>query len=491
MDADSSSGSIRFADRLSRWIWIVALIALLAPLAFVAYLGVHSRYLADDFCTAGWLNELGFWSSQSYWYKNWSGRFSFIFLMSATQLVGPALTPWLSGAVLLFWLAVSWWAVREATTLVAEQTEALRPALLAATVLLVTVATTPKLYQSLLWQTGLLTYTLPLALLMGAGGWTLRQLNRSAEGEADWRPALLAGALAFVAGGMSETFAVVQTALLAGCLLLVVAFVRDSTRARLLRWHLGMALIGSVGAGIIVAAAPGNAVRQGALDRTDDLVGMMLRAFRDAYIFAAQRYSRDLLWMILAAAIPFLLGMGWRPAPGGAGGNAPFDRRPLLLLVLVPIFDVLLVVATMAPSEYALSSYPDGRILITAHFALSAGLAVWGGMMGYWLATWVAPLWASPYVRAGLWLLVLAMVAAGAVQFMGANGQLLQDARTYAERWDSRHRQLISAARRGEARVQAASLTHMGGLAELSLDPDEWINRCVADTYGLREVQAK
>jgi len=31
----------------------------------------------------------------------------------------------------------------------------------------------------------------------------------------------------------------------------------------------------------------------------------------------------------------------------------------------------------------------------------------------------------------------------------------------------------------------------MGGLAEIGRDPEEWINRCVAGTYGLEAVVAK
>jgi hypothetical protein len=39
--------------------------------------------------------------------------------------------------------------------------------------------------------------------------------------------------------------------------------------------------------------------------------------------------------------------------------------------------------------------------------------------------------------------------------------------------------------------LAARSLTHMGGLAEIGFNPDEWINRCVAQTYGLEKVIAK
>jgi hypothetical protein len=39
--------------------------------------------------------------------------------------------------------------------------------------------------------------------------------------------------------------------------------------------------------------------------------------------------------------------------------------------------------------------------------------------------------------------------------------------------------------------MQAASLPHMAGLAELNKNPDDWPNQCIASFYGLDKVSAK
>jgi hypothetical protein len=64
------------------------------------------------------------------------------------------------------------------------------------------------------------------------------------------------------------------------------------------------------------------------------------------------------------------------------------------------------------------------------------------------------------------------------------------DGRAYAAAWDTRDQKLRQVPVDSEL-VPAASLRHMGGLAEIGRDPREWINRCVAGTYGLRSVVAK
>jgi len=57
-----------------RWVGI-ALLGL--PLLTIGYMGLSARYLADDYCTAGTLRELGLLGSQRHWYVHWSGRYAF------------------------------------------------------------------------------------------------------------------------------------------------------------------------------------------------------------------------------------------------------------------------------------------------------------------------------------------------------------------------------------------------------------------------------
>jgi hypothetical protein len=70
-------------------------------------------------------------------------------------------------------------------------------------------------------------------------------------------------------------------------------------------------------------------------------------------------------------------------------------------------------------------------------------------------------------------------------------GLRLPDVQSFAAGWEARDQALRMAAARGIEQTAAASLPHMGGLAEIGYDPDEWVNRCVAQTYGLKRVIAK
>src|SRR5262249_53570200 len=130
--------------------------ALGLALAVHGLVGAYGRYIADDFCWAGILRTEGFFNAQLHWYMDYSPRYAFTFLVNLTELAGPGIVPALPAAAILVWLiALSWnFAQFGIPTL---------PAIILAEVAaLASLQTAPDLPQSLYWQTGLLTYLLPL-----------------------------------------------------------------------------------------------------------------------------------------------------------------------------------------------------------------------------------------------------------------------------------------------------------------------------------------
>jgi hypothetical protein len=193
-------------DLARRRLWLpLAIVGVLTGallLAAHAYMGTFSRYLADDFCTASTLRHLGFLGSQANWYQTWTGRYAYTFVVSLTQVFGPGLTPWLPATVLVAWAAAVVYAVRR---LQGPKTPWMIAAAIAAIHIVGTLTGSPNVYQSLYWQTGMVTYTLPLVLAVFYGTW----LWQSAAGESEPRLRSAAAGVSLVAalllGGFSET----------------------------------------------------------------------------------------------------------------------------------------------------------------------------------------------------------------------------------------------------------------------------------------------
>lgn len=466
--------------------------AVALPVIWASYLGSFSRYLADDFCTAGTLREMGFSGSQVYWYQSWSGRFSFTFLVSLTHLAGPRLTPWLPGIFLVVALGALMLLMLRLSGLLRMRGSWLAAFVLAATCLVAMLAAAPNLYQAVLWQTGLITYGVPLAILAGYAAWLLWLTSISPIPTRRAALLLVSGVIPFIAGGFSETFVSVQTAGLIVAIGATLLFLRGERR-RWLAQALGCGLAGSLLALTLVALAPGNAVRQGLMPEPPGLMLLLQRTWHDAYVFGV-RMLRGSAWSLFA---PFVVAFGLsvdglRAEDIDSGGRWRGFLTWLAGLMGVSLAALAMLLATMAPSEYALSAYPDGRVMITGVFVvvMAAGL---GGVFFAGLTRRLLPLGrkGSAVLRALSSAAAATLLAVLVVVSMQRAAVYLGDAQGFAAAWDSRDRAIHAALARGENEIPVASLTHMAGLAEVSRDPNDWVNRCLADAYGLKRVTAK
>jgi hypothetical protein len=480
-------------DPWPRWL-VVGLLLLsvvgVLPVVWTAYLGSLSRYLADDFCTAGTLREMGFLGSQSYWYQSWSGRFSFTFMISLTHLVGPRLTPWLPGICLALAGGALWFLAQRLARLAEIRAPWTAGILPAAACLVATLAAAPNLYQSVLWQTGLITYFVPLILLTAYVGWLLWVVSLESNGRRGALSLMVSAVIPFLAGGFSETFVSVQTTGLVVAVVVALLAARGPTRTHLAR-HLVCGLAGSLLALLVVALAPGNAVRQGLMPEPPGLMLLLERTWHDVYVFGARMVRGNPLSLFAPFAVAYTVtfaGMRGVESVGDSHGRGIWPWIAGTIGVSLAAFAAM--AAAMAPSEYALSAYPDGRIVITAVFAVVMAAA----LGGYLLAGMTRQLLARKGQRAlrAMSFAVAAALLLGVVAVCLRNSAgYFQDARGFAAAWDARDASIHAALARGENDIPVASLTHMAGLGEVSRDPDDWVNRCLADAYGLKRVTAK
>jgi len=144
------------------------------------------------------------------------------------------------------------------------------------------------------------------------------------------------------------------------------------------------------------------------------------------------------------------------------------------------------------PSEYAISSYPDGRVLIMPVYFLFLGMTFWGLSLGSRLRSLfvIQREWILSITSLAFALSVCALLVFGFVSARTLTDQV-PIARQYAQAWDKRDLTLKNIADDQDEPIPVPSLRHMGFLAEIGYDPNEWINRCVAQAYGVDAVVAK
>jgi len=475
-----------------KWAGVVLGALMMIPLIVHAYLGGFSRYIADDYCTLGTLKNLGFLGSQLNWYNQWSGRYSFTFMVNLTQLAGPKLTPWLPA------LAVALWVLSVLCLFLQWQRwfEAPRSIILAfapsTLVVFTTLHGSPNVYQSLYWQTGMLTYSLPLILLTAYMAWLLFVNDGLPDNNRMAWAIPVSGIAAFVFGGFSETYVSVQTALLIVLLILSSLTLRGRKRQQL-NAVLGAGVFGSILAMAVIVLAPGTAVRRSLMLPSPDIYLLITKSIKDVYIFSVITLRRQPFIVLLSVTLPALVGLLTFP---DYRARKPVQKgdwiRWFLPLYVIPIITAVMILASIMPSEYAISSYPDGRVLIMPVYFLFLGLILWGLTLGYRLRSLIETQKAGTLlaVRLIFGLAVCALGVFGIISARALTGEI-PTARQYSQEWDKRDQTLKTHSGDQDDPIAIPSLRHMGQLAEIDYSPDYWVNRCVAQAYGVGAVIAK
>ncbi len=462
-----------------------------AALAIYGYLGTFTRYMADDYATASALRRYGFWGAQKFWWENWSGRFSFTFIVSFVELFGLKMVRVLPILVTGAWFIGIVWLCLPVLRNLGYRKNFLASFFIASVTLWMTYRLVDDYAQVVFWQTGILTYPIsPILFLFGAGV-VIRRLAKASA--ITWLERILWFLLAFVAGGFSETGVVVQATLI--FVLFVIILISTRTVNGLAAQILIAALCGSLLALMVVAVAPGNFVRsdgfKGILPLGSALTGSLLET-----ILFIPHLIRVHTWvLVLGLFAGIFLAHVLVPNDIDVGGLASLKGMGIsLLIVFAGIW------AGIVPAYFLRGALPPERSLLFSYF-LVAGLVMYGGGLGMlYLRSKVA--WLK--TRLSQWLsfgAMLAFIAVGVIPFSGSQIQLALTLKEYAVKWDTRDQFLRTAARQGEKVVVVEDFMKVAAFRKLrsklwlvgdfETDPNNWINISAAQYYGVTQIQVK
>jgi hypothetical protein len=472
------------------WLQRIWAIALAAPLGAHAYVGWFSRYTSDDFCTAGIALSQGFLQAQTYWYSAWSGRYSFTALVSALELSGPWTTQVLPALAVIAWVAAGTWAIEPLARLHRWPRPRLAAFVVAELIAATTLTAAPNVGQSFYWQTGLLTYTLPLILVTLFTGWVIRHLLADDARVSAWAMAA-SGVAGFLIGGLSETTLVVQTAALGLGLVLGLAFL-SGRRRRLIVELLAPALLGSILAGGVMLMAPGTRVRASQEQDPELNLGRAVLAARASLslaVWVLRRFevlSRSTFIFLLLASATLGFAAAIRSLPSAS--RVPWPRT-LALIALVALLGYAMEALSLFPVYLVQGFDPPGRVQLVAVFVLVIALTICaylgGGLLGQMIGRWAVLRQARPVAAVMLALLALVPLSEALITL----GQVPVEA-AYAMSWDNDDRALRDAHAASAPLAVVEPLPARWGWAYVDTRPDAFPNGCVARYYGLPQVIA-
>lgn len=434
----------------------VLAVALALPLAVYAAIGSFARYTADDYCWAGILRTEGFFRAQVLWYTGYSPRYAFTFLVNLVELAGPAIVPALPAVAIVVWVATLTWTFSQFGL------RTWQGLLLAELAALATFVSAPDIAQSLYWQTGMLTYLLPLVLATFVTGWIRRAHSRR---RLTIGGLLVSLAVTFVAGGLSETYLIPQNVALTLALGTAVLFGRRDTGSTVLSAHLAAALAGGVLALLAIVFAPATTYRVGGSPAD------LWLASSAAIATAAYQGLR------LARYFPFVI-LLCLTAPGLLSVHARQVDRKWVLLVTASV--AVTLPFCYFPSFYAQNGNPPARSLIVPGAILVAYLLYLGYTFGGVLDILSARLRTVAAVAA---LAVPLGIALFTVPEVAVAAQ-------HAVLWDVEDAHIRAARDAGQTDLRVPPLPRYLGENFVTTDPQDWFNVCVARYYGVRTIAA-
>ena len=445
-------------------------------LAGFAYLGNYTRFMADDYCSAYYAQKLGLLRSIWYWYITWSGRytaFAFDWLILIRTL-GPYSVHLIPPIAILVWVIATSAAIYFGLKRSAPHASTLSiAAALGACFVLSAIVLSPDIAQSFFWLNGMRSYSLPLviaSIYVFLFQWILPRLQSD---KAILWTCVFAFLLTFANGGLSETYAVMQVLLLT--FLTGLHWLSNGRKFDTTFKLLAAATLGALAAMIVVALAPGNALRKANLPASPDLMKLM-----GISIGAYLAFLRDILLnpQKISALIGVLLVSAW--AGTGYKEQLNFKRW----IIPAQIFGgVLLSFICIPPAVYGYAESPPPRTLSIAVFALMAFWMSAGFLIGSWRAQRTR---SSSRLEVGLLISAsLAVALASILTLSYVNEQ--QDAYiSFAQKWDATDAQILQARAQHLESVTIPNMDSWAGLDRPSDNPKFWATACYTEYYGIQ-----
>jgi hypothetical protein len=473
---------------------LLILVFLVALFAF-AYVGRFTRYMADDYCLAAAVNTAGFIKPQVNLYLGWTGRYSYTFLITLAEWIGPATVPIGPSLGVISWLGAAVWSLYQIARIAQWPSPFLNSCVLAELIVFAMLNSTNNIAQSFYWQGGLINTAVPLIFLTTYVGIVSCGIRRTGRKRSTMWLVILSAMVTFVAGGFTEAFVFLQTT---GLLVaLIVCFGSSDSLKRAARPFIVAGLAGSLLALFVVVLAPGNSIRRSFFPPPPNLFTLTKLSLFFVIHFVGYTVYYSPLTMVLLLLLPALLGNYVHGA--GAGTRQEYHpQRTKMLFIYLPLLAFILVLSSFVPGVYGTSNDMPGRAHMIPQFILVCATVYWGYLAGSALSArfsiWRRTDWPS---TAGLIVLAMLILSVPLVSIKRSLS-LVPRARESASIWDQMDQEAHAAKARGILDLTVPVVddieTRLGAThTELNLERDRqnWKNRCAAVYYGINSIQGR
>ncbi len=443
--------------------------------------GWYSRYQADDYCYDAEFIQHGFWNGQIDSYLNLmpysSNRYSLTLFSGIVWAFGGVMVaPILPGFVLLGWGGLLFYAVKQGFKVTGISLHILSVSFIATTMVFYTLLLAPNRYQNLFWRSGMLPYFFPLLISTLLLGRFLSYVNKKQIGIVGIAELLL---IAWIAAGFSETMLALQVGF--WIIVLIYALAKRVTTA----WISAcVILLGTVIGFLFFILNPTNALRQSHFPPPPSLWSVTLDSLQYAGSF--------IIDSVRSAPLPFsaliLSGIlfGWLENP-----LKEFRWRSLLITpIVVGVAINMLISCIMAPTVWAMSSFPDPRSLLAGTFLICLFCFLIGTIIAS-AGNLVIHQHNSPQWKLAMIILLALMLGGYNLHFLPTQFKEIEVYRKRVHVWDARNASILKDRAEGNLHPLVPGIDSIAGIIELQPNENFWVNRCAAIYYDVEDIRTK
>lgn len=474
-----------------RTYFFLVLILVMVGLSALIFPSFFIRWYADDYCVASQLKTSSFSQYVLDNYNGWTGRYSSILFQGAYSFFGYKASVFVPSLITISWLLALSWAIEPVIKKYFPKVKYLAAVSVAGFILLCLYSITPTLFQSLFWNNAAIHVCLPLIFLTISLGILARLHTGTFHGNIWLIPVVT---LTFMSGGFTEMFISSQITLY-GLLVLLVLIRKDRQDNHLLPF-LTAALVTAIIALIIVAAAPGNQVRQAQIGEPAALSGLPFSIIRNAFFIFYGMVEKAGWWTLALVAVSFLFGFAFLGIT--TNNSVEFAKRSdgtwLKQVLLIGLFLFVLTLGCVAPAAYIQQQEPEARSVFIAIYYIILGITLIMSILG--LAVKRSPV-THRFFDTARWHLIakfsIALIMALGVGYGIKNAfDTVPIYQSYTQLWDQRHQEILEAKSSGQKDITTYQLDdRRWGVSDLREDPAYWVNQCMATYYEVDSITAK
>jgi hypothetical protein len=455
-------------------------------LGVYAYLGLFTRYLADDYCHTNLIAANGLIGGTLEKYLNTSDRYSTLIIVSFSEWFGPHGISFLPAIMIILWIIGLFWMLWEIKEITNLRWKPLAGFLFVTSVAFLSILQAPNRYQTIYWRSSMVTHFAPLVFIPFLGAFMIRRIRlKNGQRTTLWAN-LVCFLGAFLIGGFSEPPDAIQIVVSGLALVAVWLWIKGQMRRSALI-TLAWAFAGALLSMVTMYLSPANVIRLGIPPPSFPVLTELTLRFTIDFVLDTIRTLP--LPSLVSVAVPALIVYGLYSLPPRQELSKQQKVHLWIAIVVIPALMYLLIAASFAPSAYG-QSYPVPRARFAGRLMMTTALMLEGALLGV-LAAQVR----VPAIKPStLSILAAILLGIAALYPLRATWKAYADLPEYRQRaaaWDTRDAQIKALVAEGKKRIVVEQLPGVEGVKELDTRARHWVNRCAAEYYGVNSIRAK